>query len=185
MILSTFLDQNVDKQKSGSKDDKPVLMICGTIPVVPNDTIQFIELTEVKQLITDKPSGISCFMVSEESSLIIEMCDRYNELFDFQLVLVSGVPECVYSSRLEQASYRLARIPYHSVVNGIREAAKMADLIADEKAFSSIYNKEQAGITRKSGNVKELRAFDAPSMTVPTASGDQIESDPDSSDDDK
>lgn len=183
VIISTFLDQNVDKLAK-AKDDKPIVMICGTIPVVPKDSLAFIPLTSISQLIDHDVASLECFMVDEVSSMIVEMCDRYSELFNFQLVLVTGVPECVYSPRLEQSAYRLARVPYHSVINGIREAGKMADLVDAEKARSSIYNKEQSGITRKGGGVKGLRAFDAPSMSV--SEGDSaIESDPSAEDEPK
>lgn len=183
MILSTFLDQNIDKAKS-VKDDKPVVMISGTIPVVPSDSIVFAALTDVKQLIGHHATSLECFMVDESAAMIIEMCDRYSELFDFQLVLVTGVPECVYSPRLEQAAYRLARVPYHSVINGIKEAGRIATLVEEEKARSSIYSKEQSSITKKSGNVKELRAFDAPAMSV--SGGDTlVENDPSADDESK
>lgn len=176
VIISTFLDQNIDKL-ANTKDDKPIVMVCGLIPVVPKDSLAFVPLAKVSQLIGHSTASLECFMVDETAALIVEMCDRYSELFDFQLVLVTGVPECVYSPRLEQAAYRLARVPYHSVINGIREAGKMADLVEAEKARSSIYNKEQSGITRKGGGVKELRAFDAPSMSVGD-SDSAVESDP-------
>lgn len=183
MIVSTFLDQNIDKA-SKLKDDKPLVMVCGSIPVVPKDSLDFIPLTDVRQLLSHSAGTFECFMVDDQSAMIIEMCDRYSELFDFQLVLVTGVPECVYSPRLEQAAYRLARVPYHSVINGIREAGKMAELVEAEKARSSIYNKEQSGITRKSGGVKELRAFDAPSMSV-SESDISVENDPSAEDEPK
>lgn len=183
MIVSTFLDQNVDKLAK-TKDDKPIVMVCGLISVVPKDSLAFVPLAKVSQLIEHGTASLECFMIDEASAIIIEMCDRYSELFDFQLVLVTGVPECVYSPRLEQAAYRLARVPYHSVINGIREAGKMADLVDAEKARSSIYNKEQSGITRKGGGVKELRAFDAPSMSVGD-SDNAVESDPSAEDEPK
>lgn len=163
MILSTLLDSAAP---TAVAKEKRIVMICGTIAVAPKDAISFDTLLDLRQLLDREPDGIVCYMVDAEHSRLVEMCDTFEDQFDFQLVLVVGVPECIYSPELEQKGYRLPRASYHSVVNGMREAAHMEDLVNEEKKNSSIYSKEQSGITRKNGNVKELRAFDAPNMSL-------------------
>lgn len=172
MILSTFLDDlAIAKNEEDSRKDLPIVLICGTVNEAPADAIEFRSLESVDDLLDEHPANC-CYMVSAERSRYIEMVDAYPDCWSFQLVALTGVPGCDYSAEFERAVYRLARAPFHSVVNNLTEDARIAELAVAEQANLSIYGREQARITRRSGNVKEMRAFDAPNMALDTAETD-------------
>lgn len=153
MQVSSFLDNVTEIEEQSTERKQRSVLISGYVNSAPSDVINFVEVTNLEDVLKSR-SFTDCLMFKEELCDIIRMIVDYPSVFDFRLVVLSGVPDCDYSSAFESACYNRARVSFHSVVNDVREQMERERGVLSES--NGIYGKEQARIRRSDGSVKEL-----------------------------
>jgi len=161
MNILDMLDD--EKKEKEIVTDLPQRFVCpATNDALPQDgVLEFVTVAKLADLLQNEPAN-TVYMFDEQSAPILKCLVDNFELFGFAPVLLTGVPGIAYSPAFENQTWALQRAAYHATVNDIIEFKRKADLAANEQRDSTIYGREQARITRKSGETKRFTAFDAP-----------------------
>lgn len=154
MIVSSFLDNAAVESKP--EIEERIVLVCGTVSPVIEDVIKFVEVVRLEDVLADH-GPYACLMFSDDVCEIIEMVVDHPLIFPFRLVVLAGVPDCVYSPTFEKACYNRAKISFYSLVNDFREEHSQREKM--DREGPSIYEAEQARITRANGTKKEVGEF--------------------------
>jgi hypothetical protein len=161
-MLIDFLASASDKKA----DHKPIRLVCPLMNSVPVDSLLSFEVVEsIKDLFLDRNAN-SVLMFDVEGVKILDCWASFEDLFQHQAVVLTGVPGADYGPEFESVGFKLEKVAYHSAVADLIEAARRSETMSDAEKESSIYAKEKAGFTRGNGNVKAFTAFDAPNMPL-------------------
>jgi hypothetical protein len=146
------------------KEIKPYRLICTEPTTYPEKSLISFEVVEtIGDIIAQRNSDV-CLVFPERSIPILKCWTENQGVFDREPMVLTGVPGTTEEPDFERYSYNLEKIAYHSVVADLAEEVRRAQSMTEDERNNSIYAKEQAAITRKSGEVKVFTAFTAPNM---------------------
>lgn len=158
------------QNKKGTKERaKPVLLVCGIFTPPENSLVEFVtghSLADFIKLGTESELGESprCYMiVEEEDSELIACASAYPDLFDFDMFVLTGIIGCDYTSGFSQATHSLQRTPYSTLISNLVAAAEDARL-NPKQVGDDTYDKEQKQIVSKTGNIRQMTAFESPHL---------------------
>lgn len=159
-LMPTFHDTH-------TKDEvKPVVLVCGSFDVLPSKPLEFVLIESLRDLVTiDVSASGRVYSIARDACQALQAYESYPSLFDFQLIVLSGVPDCNYENEFEMFTAFCPRISYSEAMTELEaEAIREAALRQETIDNGSIYDKEVSTRTRKNGNVKVLEDVEAPSM---------------------
>jgi hypothetical protein len=153
-------------------DLKPLRLVSMAPTSVAEDSLISMEAVETIADLFIERAGNVCLTFTPESLRVLECWIGFEDLFRYQPTILTGVPGVEANADFDKYTYNLGKVAYHSVTADLAEEVRRAESMTEEERDASIYKREQSQITRKSGNVKEFKAFDAPDVL-----GDPVEED--------
>lgn len=167
MDIFNNMHENLDKV------DLPNRLIAPSLStIIENSHLEFITVETISDLLQPlKPNTVITFRPDQFP--LLNCFREYSELFGVIPTVITGVPNSTYTGDFEAAVWDLVKVPYHTVVNDLIETVRRGKETAADVVASSVYNKEQAQITRKNGTIKEFTAFDMPGSTPPGTPSDE------------
>lgn len=159
-MLLDMMSEHLDKPT------KALRLVAPNLREIPEDSLlQYNSIEEVKDLLAPQDHGV-VLTFSDDTTALLDMWVNYIDQFDGEPVVVTGVPGADYSPEFEKVAYKLQRVAYHTLISDLVEEARRETSMTEEEKETSIYAREKAQFTRKSGKVKEFAAFDAPNLTL-------------------
>lgn len=154
MDLFNLMAEKVDKPQ-----ERPYRMVCPSSEAVPQDgMLKYITIETLGDLLAEMPAN-TVIMFRDDQKDLLQCVVDYPHLFGWDAIIVTGVPGVAYPPEFESVTWQLNRLPYHTVVNDLVELERRHVELAEEKKGSSIYEKEKAQYTRKSGDIKAFTGF--------------------------
>lgn len=161
---------------------KPCMMVAPILADVPPDSLLSFETVEsFVDLLRARDNHKVVVMIRDDQLEMVECYAAHPALFEFEMVVITGLPGATYSPEFESACYRLARVAYHTLVGDLAELMRRGEAMAAENRSErgGIYQDEKKQYTRKDGSVKEFKAFDAPNMPLADVVPGTVSEEPD------
>lgn len=132
----------------------PIRMVAPLPGIMPDDSVvKFVTIESIKDVLDADERAVLLFGPDQQE--LLQCVVDHPALFDFNPMVLSGVPTADYSAQWESATYSLERVAFASLVNDLVERGRVASALADQN--TTPYEKEKKQYTRKDGGVKELK----------------------------
>lgn len=136
----------------------------------PDDGILVYSTVETVFDIAKVPERSVVLFRPEQTGLLKCLCEN-EALFGLELRVLTGLPEVDYSPDFDNATWALEKVAYLPFLSELRLAAELDDQLKAQN--STVYDREKASYTRKTGSVKEHTDFEVMrAHPVPAEGGD-------------
>lgn len=150
----------VEKVASAETERDAIRLVCPSTERLPQDgMLEYVTIEAIGDLLATHGSNV-VFMFHPDNAKLLKCFVEFSHLFGQTPTVISGVPEVNYDPDFENVTWSLHRVAYHSVVNDLLEVARRDRDMSEDKKNSSIYEREKATYTRKTGETKRFTAFD-------------------------
>lgn len=136
----------------------------------PDDGILVYSTVETVFDIAKVPERSVVLFRPDQIGLLKCLCEN-EVLFGLELRVLTGLPEVDYSPDFDNATWALEKVAYLPFLSELRLAAELDDQLKAQN--STVYDREKATYTRKTGAVKEHTNFEVmKAHPVPAEGGD-------------
>lgn len=112
----------------------------------------------------------SVVMLRDDQTALMKCVADNRALFALELVTLTGLPAANYSASFDEVTWAFNKVAYAPFISELRLASEIADQLDSQN--KTPYAREKEAYTRKTGEVKQMTAFDvSPVDSDPEDSG--------------
>lgn len=154
----------------GSDKQPRMLFVAPSNGTSPDDGVLLYSTIETLFDVANVPERSVVLFRADQEAILKCLCEN-EALFGVELRVLGGLPETDYSVSFESATWALEKVAYVPFLSELRLAADLNQQLEAQNA--TVYDREKASYTRKSGEVKEHRDFEVmPGLRIPAEGGD-------------
>lgn len=164
------IEEKEQADKPAPNQDAVMLFVGPASDKSPDDGILVYSTIEAVFDIAKVPERSVVLFRPDQAGLLKCLCEN-ETLFGLELRVLTGLPEVDYSPDFDNATWALEKVAYLPFLSELRLAAELDDQLKAQN--STVYDREKATYTRKTGSVKEHTNFEVmKAHPVPAEGGD-------------
>lgn len=165
IVSANETDLRVDTKDTNSR----TLFVAPATDETPNDGV--LQYTTVESIYDFKtiPDRSVVLLRGDQNDLLKCVADN-RKLFSLELFTLTGLPGANYSATFDEATWAFNKVAYAPFISELRLAGEIAAQI--EAQSQTPYSREKEAYTRKTGEVKQMVAYDVAPIGNESDEGD-------------
>lgn len=129
---SDFQDNASERDASAEKPAKRTVMLCPVPPTVTDPKEAPVPITVVTSLkgFVNSPDAI----IATDDIRLLSCVIEYGDLLNAEFVLLTGVPNAVYTAEFDLVTWPLDRLSYDELLSDVVASGRVANLLANDAA---------------------------------------------------